>query len=240
MAKKNPKNLERRAMVEQMRQEQARKERMRSLLILGGCIVVVLGLLTAALIPYLQDKREKDELANTDIDKLGLAQSAAGCDDVVEKSAAGSGDHKTVGELLTYPESPPAFGPHWPNFLQGAEIRSFYTPDDRPEKERLVHSLEHGYTIVWYDETVKPGTDSYQDLEQIADKFGDGSYYITAPWTTADGGAFPEDKHVALTHWTGPTDQQGATQYCTAPSGKVIEDFTKKYPASNAPEAGAI
>ena len=49
--------------VEQMRREQARKERTRSLAILGGCIVVVVGLLAAALIPYIKDQREKSRIA---------------------------------------------------------------------------------------------------------------------------------------------------------------------------------
>ena len=29
----------------------------------------------------------------------------------------------------------------------------FYTKDSRPELEALVHNLEHGFTILWYDET---------------------------------------------------------------------------------------
>ncbi|MGH3682534.1 MAG: DUF3105 domain-containing protein, partial [Natronosporangium sp.] len=28
--------------------------------------------------------------------------------------------------------------------------RGFYTPDDRPRVEQLVHNLEHGYTVLWY------------------------------------------------------------------------------------------
>ena len=31
--------------------------------------------------------------------------------------------------------------------------RQFYTADDRPAMENLVHNLEHGYTILWYDDT---------------------------------------------------------------------------------------
>jgi hypothetical protein len=45
--------------------------------------------------------------------------------------------------------------------------------------------------------------------------------------------------HVALTHWTGPQDQQGITEYCAAPSGAVVQSFMDDYPESNAPEAGA-
>ncbi len=153
--------------------------------------------------------------------------------------ATGSGDHVDTGTKVPYPAAPPAFGPHWPNFLQGSEIRSFYTDQDRPEIERLVHSLEHGHTILWYDETVKAGTDAYQDVQAIADKFGEGDYFIAAPWAASDGNALPSGKHLALTHWTGPEAQEGITQYCAAPSGSVVEKFMEDYPADNAPEPGA-
>ena len=65
-----------------------------------------------------------------------------------------------------------------------------------------MHSLEHGHTILWYDDTVKEGTDAYKDVQAISKKFGEGDYFIAAPWTKADGKAFPSGKHVALTHWT--------------------------------------
>ena len=55
----------------------------------------------------------------------------------------------------------------------------------------------------------------------------------------ADGGSFPEGKHVALTHWTGPDNQKGVTQYCAAPSGAVVKQFMADYPASSAPEPDA-
>jgi hypothetical protein len=111
--------------------------------------------------------------------------------------------------------------------------------DDRPEVERLVHSLEHGHTILWYDDTVKPGTEAYKNIQAISKTFDEGDKFIAAPWEKADGKAFPSGKHVALTHWTGPEKQQGITQYCGAPSGAVVEQFMDEYPASSAPEPGA-
>ena len=65
----------------------------------------------------------------------------------------GLGQHINAPQKIPYDQAPPSYGAHWPNFLQGSEIRTFYTPSDRPEIERLVHSLEHGHTILWYDET---------------------------------------------------------------------------------------
>lgn len=239
MAKKNPKEQERRALVEKMRSEQARKEKRRSMLILGACIVVVLGLLSAALVPYLKDRNERAEIDRAAIEDLGVTKALADCGEEITKSAEGSGDHQAIGTSIDYPDAPPAFGPHWPNFLQGAEIRNFYTPDDRPEVERIVHSLEHGHTLVWYDDTITEGSEGYEDLRDIATKLSDNPYVNILPWKSTDGEAFPDGKHVAMTHWTGPEDQKGVWQYCGKPSGEAIADFDEKYPSDDAPEPGA-
>lgn len=243
MAKKNsPKRVrerDRRAIADQLRREQARRERRRSLLILGGCVVVVVALLAAALIPYLKQQRADDKAAATPVSKLGVSRSAAGCDPVKVADANGSGQHIPPPKPIHYPAAPPAFGPHWGNYLQGPEVRTFYSRSDRPQIERLVHSLEHGHTIIWYDDTVKPGSKDYRAIQQITDKLGLGSYVMAAPWTAKDGKPFPAGKHVALTHWTGPQNQKGVTQYCAAPSGAVVGDFVKKYPKTDAPEPGA-
>ncbi|MCZ4498663.1 MAG: hypothetical protein JWQ74_1216 [Marmoricola sp.] len=239
MAKKNPKNLERREMVEKMRKDQARKERTRSLAILGVCVLIVAALLGTAAFKAVQSDKDAKKIRATAISKLGTAKAEAGCDPEITKTAEGSGQHKTIGVPLSYPESPPAFGPHWANYLEGNEIRSFYTPEDRPEKERMVHSLEHGHTIVWYDETIKAGSAEYQQLQDIASKFSATSKYMTAPWFAADGGSFPAGKHVAMTHWTGPDNQKGVWEYCAKPSGEAINEFTQQYPASNSPEPAA-
>ena len=239
MAKKTPRDNERRAIAEQMRQQQARKERRRSVLILGACVVVVVGLLAAAVIPYVSKMRSDKELAGTPLAELGTSASAAGCSPVQTKKATGNNQHLTIGQKIPYADAPPASGPHWGNFLQGSEIRNFYTADDRPELERMVHSLEHGHTLVWYDDTVKPGTASYSLLQKIADRIPQDDYFMAVPWKAGDGASFPSGKHVALTHWTGPDDQEGVTQYCGKPSGAAVADFMKKYPKTNTPEPGA-
>jgi Protein of unknown function (DUF3105) len=247
VAKKNPKNVERRAMVEKMRQEQARKERNRSLLILGVCVVAVVALLGAALVPYLKDRNQKNAIAGTTVSKLGATASAAACDSVITKVPTGTeksgatGNHVDIGTKITYSEAPPAFGQHWPNYLTTTEIRSFYSPTDRPEVERMVHSLEHGHTLIWYDDTVKPGSQEYKDLQAIAQKYSKDSYVNILPWKATDGGSFPAGKHVALTHWAGSgNSQKGVWQYCGKPSGAVIATFVKDYPNTDSPEPGAM
>ena len=183
---------------------------------------------------------KQEKAAAGDLVTLGVGAGKASCQDVVTKSAEGNNDHRQEGEQIAYPDSPPAFGPHWPNFMQGSELRSFYTESDRPQIERLVHSLEHGHSILWYDQTVKPGTSAYQDVKAIAEKFNaESDKFMAAPWNTDDGGSFPGGMHVALTHWTGPEKQKGITEYCKAPSGAVVQTFVKDYPANNAPEPNA-
>ena len=101
-----------------------------------------------------------------------------------------------------------------------------------------MHSEEHGHTILWYDETVKPGTQAYKDVESISKKFSVEQYFMAAPWKTSDGGSFPSGKHIAMTHWTGPNNQKGVTQYCGQPSGAVVKKFTDSYTPDDAPEPG--
>jgi hypothetical protein len=240
VARKNERENQRRAVAEQLRKQQQRKERQRSMVILGVCIAIVIGLLAAALIPYVQNQRAEAKAEGTPVSDLGVSESAAKCDPVKTEDATGSGDHINAPTKIPYGQSPPAFGSHWPNYLQGSELRSFYTEQDRPEVERLVHSLEHGHTILWYDETVQPGTDAYEDIQAIARKFDpETDKFMAAPWSKDDGGSFPSGKHVVLAHWTGPEEQKGATQYCAAASGAVVESFMSDYPASSAPEPNA-
>lgn len=240
MAKNNPQNIERRAMVEKMRAEQARKEKMRSFGILGFSVAVVVALLVAALIPFIKDWREDHK----PIDQIGVSLAAADCGEVSKKKASGNNQHETIGQKIDYDTAPPAFGPHWgtwPGHPQGPTLRTFYTAEDRPEVEYLVHSLEHGNTIVWYDDTITPESAGYKALRNIAGKVSDSKYLIVAPWKAADGDKFADGKHVALTHWSGKAkdEQQGVWQYCDAPSGGAIEKFMKDYPKEDAPEGGA-
>jgi hypothetical protein len=246
VAKKNPRNEERRALVEKMRAEQARKERQRSMLILGACIVVVLGLLSAAVIPYIKKQHHDSVIANSGLAKLGATKAAAACLPLKTKAPTGlqvsgvNGNHVNVGTPITYTDAPPAFGQHWPNYLTSTEQRNFWTPQDRPPLEQMVHSMEHGHTYLWYDDTIKPGSAEYQTLQDIAQKFSSNLYFNVLPWKSTDGGSFPSGTHVVLTHWTDTNSKQlGVWEYCGQASGQVVADFTKAYPSSDAPEPGA-
>lgn len=242
-----PKKDDRRAVIEQMKRDQQRAERRRT----GGIILVALlvGALIIgfAVVQYLQDA-ERD---SRDLAAIGVAASSAGCQDVVTKAAEGNNDHRAEGEKILYPQAPPATGPHWGEFLSGASIRKFWTTEDRPPVERLVHSLEHGHTILWYDETIAKDDAAVEELKSIASKFPSTSAmedkFMVAPWTAEDGNgqSFPEGTHLALTHWSmggtngNPDGQLGVWQYCEQVSGEAVETFMADYPYSDSPEPAA-
>ena len=95
--------------------------------------------------------------------------------------------------------------------------RKFYTADDRPALEALVHNLEHGYTILWYDETIAKDADRARrrsrrsPASSAAHDFRDK--FIAAPWTSSDedGATFPDGQHVAFTHWSAGGDGETDT-----------------------------
>lgn len=241
---KPKKDADRRAVVEQMRREQQRKERRRSLLVLGSAVAVGAMIIGYAVWAAVQESKKDD----VGLASLGVPTAEAGCQDVVTRPAEGNNDHRPEGEKILYEQAPPATGPHWGEFLQTAQIRKLYTTEDRPPVEQLVHSLEHGHTILWYDETVAEDDDAMSELRAIAKKFPSSSdprdKFIAAPWTEDDGPAFPDDAHVALTHWSvgerkSVEDQVGVWQYCSQVSGEAVEKFMGDYPYSDSPEPDA-
>ena len=235
---------DRRAVVEQMRREQQRAEKKRTYAIIGACAVVGLVIIGAALYPVLK----QNQVASGDLETIGASAGQAGCQDVTTAPASGSADHKPEGEKIFYEDAPPAFGPHYA--ITAPITRKFYTADDRPQVEQLVHNLEHGYNILWYDETVADDDDLLNQVRAITTKFpgatDPANKFIAAPWTADDGEPFPDGTHVALTHWSvggepggDPSEQEGIWQYCEAPSGEAVSSFVDDYPYTDSPEPGA-
>lgn len=231
MGKKNA-DKDRRARVEAMRKQQQAAERRRTFLVMGAAIAVVLvlvGVVTTAIVNYRQDN--PDELA-----LIGATSSAASCGDVTSDEATGSSEHVDPATLpVEYQTAPPSSGPH---LSEGAfPAQSFYTAEDRPALESLVHNLEHGYTVAWYTEDLP--TDQVEELRRVSDiarseSSTDGKFVVSA-WDDSYG-TFEDGAKVALSHWGA---DQGYRQYCGEVSGEAIQSFIDAYPASDSPEPGA-
>ncbi len=250
MSKSN-KNRERRAVVEQMQREAKAAERKRTLTVIAVCATIALVVVGLAGYQVWKNQQAQAELSNTSVTSLGATAQSAGCTSVQQQNATGQGDH--VSTPVHYDTVPPAFGPHNPT--PDSSGKHFFTAADRPPVEVLVHNLEHGWTIVWYDDSVAANSTQMQALTATAAKFdahgNDPSYnMIIAPWTSKDGEGrpIPDGKHIAITHWSihqpvysAPTSNKqppsyGESQYCTSFSGAVLTAFMKRFPYDDAPE----
>lgn len=243
----NKAKKDRQAVIDSIRKDQARAERSRGLALVGVAVLVGVLIVGAAAFKPVKDWWDLRSYSSAELSAIGA--KADSCDDVVTKPAQGNQDHVDVGSPLTYEDAPPAFGTHW-NMWDGMD-RKLYAASDRPELGELVHNLEHGYTILWYDQTVADDSDMMDDLRGIASKL-EGTdnlrdKFKAVPWTSEDGKAFPDGKHVALTHWSiggagesDPAKQVGVWQYCSAPSGAALEKFMEDYPYMDSPEPNAV
>jgi hypothetical protein len=224
----------RREMVEKMQRDQARSDKRRTLAIVAASILVGLAIIAYPAIKLIQDSRTRDQALSA----FGVGAAAASCDKIIDDKASGTQIHEPDGKAIMYPVSPPSSGPHYATWAPFG--KKFYT-DDRPPVPNLVHNLEHGYTILWYRDTLPQ--DQIDQIEQISKaKLPDSSLgkFIAAPFKESDGQAWPEGKNVAFSHWSGNT--QGATeafghrQFCGSVSGEALTQFMDKYPALDAQE----
>jgi len=194
-----------------------------------------------------QQDRDGDGLADAAVDGARAAGDP-GCGAVLREPAGDAGNH-IDDEPIGYGAAPPSFGDHRSRW----EVRAltYYDVENRPEAPVLVHNLEHGYNILWYDQTVVDDSAALAHVREIADDYATlgrsrdpGTAFIAAPWTDEDGSAFPGGMHYALTHWyADPTDRTGSrddelglTRYCAGISAEVVQQWMVDHPLKDAPE----
>ncbi len=226
---------DRKARIEQMRKQQQAAERRRTLLVVGAAVLAVL-VLTAVVFKVVRDAQQERDVAT-----LGVASASAACDPVTTDPVQGSGVHvgpqtdKPDVRKVKYTTTPPSSGEHFVSPEYPA--RAFYTADDKPAMENLVHNLEHGYTIVWYTKTTPQA--QVDELQKIADNARrmkeTGGKFIVSAWDEAYG-TFPAGKTIGMSHWGA---KNGYRQLCGTVSGEAIKAFVTAYPSSDAPEPNA-
>jgi len=215
------------------------------LLVIGVALGFALLIVSAAAYAPVKHWWELRDFSDRGLAEIGAPASV--CDPAITRPASGAQQHVDAGAVVAYADAPPAFGPH--DATPEPMERKFYTAQDRPSVERLVHNLEHGYTLVWYDDSAARDRVQLRQLQQIADKLqGTANARVKVkivPWTSADGGGFPARRHLAVTHWSlggGGThgDQQvGVWQFCSRVSGAALNTFMLAYPYSDSPEPSA-
>ncbi|MGC4939900.1 DUF3105 domain-containing protein [Kribbella sp. DT2] len=236
---KSKSSRDRRQLVEQLQRSQVQADRRRTIAVVVASVVVGLAIIAYPAVRLVQDSRAK----STPVAEIGSSAQAASCDPVIEDKTTGNLDHQPDGAPLTFAVSPPSSGSHYQ--VPAPFARKFYTADDRPTMGNLVHNLEHGYTILWYSESVAGDQAKLDTVERIAKTYNSedlSAKFIAAPYRAADGGpAWPAGKNFALSHWGGgePAAQKGYRQFCGDVSGAAVKEFTDRYPATNSPEPNA-
>lgn len=202
--------------------------------LIGGLLVV------GASLSRMEDRADRQRLVIRD-----SSAAETSCGPVVETMVEAA-DHVAEGPI-TYSAAPPATGAHRDRWAYYA--RNFYEVAERPEVEQLVHNLEHGYNILWYDDSVLEDPVLLDQVRALAESY-DGARrdpataLIAAPWTPDDGPPFPDGMNFALTHWYAdpddPTrsraDERGYTRYCRTLSREVVADWMETYPLAHSPE----
>ncbi len=238
---------ERQAKIDALSKKQRGADRRQGLLIVVVCVLVAVAIVGAAAYRPVKSWWDLRSYDGESLSSLGAPASA--CGEVETAKADGNQEHVPDGTPVPYDQSPPAFGPHYD--APDSMARKLYTADDRPDLRILVHNLEHGYTLVWYDESIAEDSEAMTELRAVAALFpGEDNYrykFKAVPWTSDDGDPFPGDAHVALTHWsaggagdTKVADQVGVTQYCSQFSGAALDSFMTDYPYFDAPEPNGM
>lgn len=233
MTKEKP--ADRRQRIEEIKREQQAADRRRNLLFggIGGLIALVIvgGSVFAV------QRTEAGKPENRAFESFGVSAADASCGEVLSTKSSGVNNHvqptqpdgtKTVVDYTTVP---PSFGPHFGN--PAPFERGFYTDRDRPAMEELVHNLEHGYVVVWYDPAISG--DDKSELEGTVAKLRSENAtakVIASPWD-ATYGKLPEGTTIAMSHWGV---KEGSRQLCGAVSGEAINAFVIANPPTDSPE----
>lgn len=247
--RKEQSRLEREAIQRQM----ASRKRNRTI---GLSLVAVAVVAAIVAVVVLQPGSGSEASGVSPVDLLAQAPGAAttaGCDEVQRTGFYGGFDqtspeyadqaHVAADErfpqmpaLDTYPSTPPASGPHSEITLPAGVY------DSPPDLGQLLHSLEHGGSVVWYSpDAPETKVDEIRAFYDQSDPVGQDRV-IVAPYDyEGPGGQLPDGAPMALVAWH-------RLQTCSSPSLAVAFDFTSQfsYPttqdreyAGEAPERGS-
>lgn len=239
---------DRKARIAQMQAQASAREKRVRLQIIAGCGALLLVLAVGIGYAVIDARSRQPDVA---IGTIGVKASAASCDPATTDRAGGNGNHVGPGtstpgtKKVKYATVPPSNGPH---FAEPATGHTFYTAADRPAIETLVHNLEHGYTILWYDQKAGDAKRAeLQELAKVANKtqWALGKFIVSA-WDPSYG-ELPAGKKFALSHWSASLAANGTTvatqtghrQLCGNLSGEVVKSFIQRFPRTSAPEPDA-
>lgn len=196
------------------RRPSRRKSKARPYVIAGAIVVLIAGAIIG-----------RQALSSREANAFNKLMQANGCSRVRTTSGSGSGQHLAVGATTRYDTSPPTHGAHDGRGVvpHGIYDKPFTNDiEKQPSIFRAVHSLEHGYIIVWHKGLTR---EQERELER---KYRDERKVIVVPYPRLRG-----DTKVTLTAW-------GRMVNCERSSTRAIDAFVDRFrEARTAPEPRA-
>jgi hypothetical protein len=104
-----------------------------------------------------------DPIPAAKLTNLNAAAKAAGC--TLRTFIPGPADREHVTGTVTYKQNPPVFGPHYPIPAHDGD----YAHTTAPRTEQLVHPLEHGRVVIWFN----PAKVSAHQVSQLETLFNE-------------------------------------------------------------------
>lgn len=201
---------DRRRKLDELKKKQRSSERRGTIIAIVVALLLGAGLIGGA---YMASKKDPSA-PKENVADIGVPAADAGCGEVkVEDEKKVSANH--VNGPVPYP-NPPSSGNHNGTPAPG-NIRFYERGTDR-QPEQLVHNLEHGYIVVWYDSDL-PDVEVEQ-LKSLSRSIAeDHRKFIVFPWNR---GKFEGTKNVVVASWA-------RQQACDKVSGSAIEAFVKDY-----------
>lgn len=192
------------------RAEERRKEAHRRAQRRGNLTTIGIALAVAATVIVLvvQDRNSSNA-------GVGGDPSAANCTSIQTHPIEGN-NHVSPGTTVHYDTNPPTSGNHYatpadPGFYSGPVA-----------SEALVHNLEHGQIVIWYNPGAPQAT--IDALQKIVTQQPVAT--LAAPWDNVDAPyAF------TLTAW-------GASQSCQSVSQEVVDRFRERFQGHGPQQVG--
>ncbi|GIU97107.1 MAG: hypothetical protein KatS3mg013_0910 [Actinomycetota bacterium] len=218
-------------------ERRARARRIGTALVLVGVLVAVAAIVLLARGGGTAEVPAPQAL----LQQADEAARAAACEEVRTTPPYGAQDRDhvaTLPDLATYPSTPPASGPHG-DFTLPAGVY-----DAPPPLDQVLHSLEHGAAVVWYDPAL-----ANEEIDRIEAFFSQPvdrvaasqDRVIVAPYDyPGQAGRLPDGVGMALVAWH-------RIRLCGEPSLAAAFDFTSRFAfptaldrpyEGEAPEAG--
>jgi hypothetical protein len=215
---------------ERLQREMASKKKRRNL---GIALVAIAIVAVVALVALLPSQSDALPTPADLLEGASAAATEAGCTEVrtIAPYDPQGDDRAHVGPdssypamppLDTYPSTPPASGPHNQTPLRAGVY------DTPPPIDQVIHSMEHGGAVIWYDPTATgPELDRLREFygRRVSEASVGQDRVIVAPFDYPDqgpAGQLPDGAQMALVAWH-------RERTCSAVDLAAAFDFTSRF-----------